>query len=76
MNTGKWWFPVAAVLAVVVLVVGAVQPASSAENLESLWRKVDDAQRNGLPKTAVTHLKKIVPLAVKHEEYGQALKAL
>ena len=45
-------------------------------NLESLWKQVDKAREDGLPRTAITHLNEIYDLAVAEKLYPQALKAL
>ena len=54
------------VFMVLVLIGGGA--VWGAETLEKLWQKVNKAQQNGLPKSAVTHLKKIVQLAMEREE--------
>jgi uncharacterized protein YfaS (alpha-2-macroglobulin family) len=51
-------------------------PALRQETTAELWRKVEDAEKAGLPQTAVGHLKKIYTLAVKAKRDGEALRAL
>lgn len=40
------------------------------------WQKVEEAIRNGLPKTAITHLDHIIPRAIQTKAYGEATKAI
>ncbi|MBM3297827.1 MAG: hypothetical protein FJY83_09560, partial [Candidatus Aminicenantes bacterium] len=44
--------------------------------IEELWKKAEQAQKEGLPRTAAGHLKDITDLALKIDEKGQALKAV
>jgi uncharacterized protein YfaS (alpha-2-macroglobulin family) len=41
-----------------------------------LWKKVDAADRDGLPKTAIGFLKEIVQISLEQKREGEALKAL
>ncbi|HNY12738.1 MAG TPA: MG2 domain-containing protein, partial [Candidatus Wallbacteria bacterium] len=59
------------ILAPAVL-IAAEPPESSAD----LWKKVEEAQNNGLPQTAVDNLKKIYEIALPAKKYGEALKAI
>ena len=51
-------------------------PALTQETTADLWRKVEDAEKSGLPQTAIGHLKKIYALAVEAKRDGEALRAL
>jgi len=46
------------------------------ESTAELWKKVEAADKDGLPKTAIDLLKKIYALAVDGKRSGEALKAL
>ena len=48
----------------------------SKETTAELWKKVQAAEKDGLPQTAAGHLKKIVALAEDGRHYGEALRAL
>src|SRR5215468_351854 len=43
---------------------------------EAEWKKVDDAIRKGLPKTAIEALEPIIAAALKDRAYGEAAKAI
>ena len=49
--------------------------AMVAQSYSALWKQVEDAQEKDLPKTAITHLKKIESKARQERAYGQLLKA-
>ncbi|MEM7392993.1 MAG: hypothetical protein AAF492_11665, partial [Verrucomicrobiota bacterium] len=40
------------------------------------WKKVDEATKKGLPKTAIEHLNPILEGALKDKAYGEAIKAV
>jgi len=46
------------------------------KDTKALWKKVDEADKNGLPQTAIEALKQIVPLAFAGKNNGEALRAL
>jgi uncharacterized protein YfaS (alpha-2-macroglobulin family) len=80
MKTLRW-----IVLGVVVLGVISIlgmtmkqkQDAKEAETrIQELWKKVDEAQKNGLPQTAIGHLKDIHSLALQIKDNVQTLKAV
>jgi len=80
MKTLRWM-----VLGVVVLGVISIlgvtmkqkQGTKEAEiRIQELWKKVDEAQKNGLPQTAVGHLKEIQSLALQIKDNVQTLKAV
>ena len=54
------------------------KPSSFAQEQDTkeLWKKVDEADKNGLPQTALEALKRIVPLAFARNNNGEALRAL
>jgi hypothetical protein len=73
------------ILAMALLGAGAVPgsmmkskqaQAKSSETAAELWKKVQAAEKDGLPQTAVGHLKKIVELAEAGKRHGEALRAL
>ena len=41
-----------------------------------LWKLVEAADRDGLPRTAIEHLKEIVRLSLEEKREGEALRAL
>ena len=47
----------------------------SGQTFQTLWKQVEEAQNKDLPKTAMSHLKKIEQKADKEKAYGQLLKA-
>jgi uncharacterized protein YfaS (alpha-2-macroglobulin family) len=51
-------------------------PVPQEKDTKALWKKVDDADKNGLPQTALEALKQIVPLAFAQKNNGEALRAL
>jgi uncharacterized protein YfaS (alpha-2-macroglobulin family) len=44
--------------------------------IQELWKNVDEAQKNGLPQTAIGHLKEIQSLALRIKDNVQTLKAV
>ena len=42
---------------------------------EDLWKKVNDADKKGLPKTAIKHLKEIEKVTLEKKAYGEHIKA-
>ena len=60
---------------VIVIVSFSLFGISSAATAD-LWKKVYEADNNGLPKTAVEHLKEIYKQALSEKKYGEALKAI
>jgi len=47
-----------------------------APNNRDLWKKVEQAEKDGLPKTAIGHLQQIYGNALGEEKYGEALRAV
>ncbi len=43
---------------------------------QELWKKVAEAEKNGLPKTAADYLKQIAAMALQQKRYGESLRAL
>jgi uncharacterized protein YfaS (alpha-2-macroglobulin family) len=43
---------------------------------EELWKKVDEAQQKGLPKTAIEQLEPIIEQCLKEKAYPEAIKAI
>jgi uncharacterized membrane protein YgcG len=66
-----------------VVLVGAAVAAglvatrdSAAQPRPEQWKKVDDAVRKGLPKTAIQELEPIIASALKDKAYPEAIKAV
>jgi uncharacterized protein YfaS (alpha-2-macroglobulin family) len=57
-------------LATLPLAIGASGPR------EQLWKSVDDAKSQGLPKTALERLEPIIEAAMKDKAYPEAIKAV
>ena len=55
----------------VAVMVTAAQPPRSEQ-----WKKVDDAVKKGLPKTAIKELEPIIESALKDKAYPEAIKAV
>ncbi|MFC1745847.1 MG2 domain-containing protein, partial [Candidatus Riflebacteria bacterium] len=51
-------------------------PLLPGNDRNELWQLVDKAGKDGLPKTAIKHLKKIIDLAVQDEAYVEACGAI
>jgi uncharacterized protein YfaS (alpha-2-macroglobulin family) len=58
----------------VLMIVAATVLA--AEQRADLWQKVDDAQKQGLPKTAIEHLDAIIKDTMQAKAYPEAIKAI
>jgi hypothetical protein len=43
---------------------------------DAQWKKVDDAVRHGLPRTAITNLEPIIQGAMRDKAYAEAVKAI
>lgn len=46
-----------------------------AQSYESLWKKVDDAERKDLPREQIASLEQIISLSERSKDYGQMLAA-
>jgi hypothetical protein len=57
-----------------LLLPAQVRGAASAR--ERLWKEVDDALQQGLPRTALTNLDRLIPLTVEARSWGEAAKAI
>ncbi len=57
------------------LVVSAA-PAAGAAPRDMRWKKVEEANNKGLPKTAIAQLEPIIAGALKNKAYGEAIKAI
>ena len=58
-----------------VLVVSAAHVAWAAPR-DVRWKKVEEANNKGLPKTAIAQLEPIIVGALKNKAYGEAIKAI
>ncbi|MCX6566067.1 MAG: MG2 domain-containing protein [Candidatus Aminicenantes bacterium] len=69
------------ILALILLVPGGIMRGKPAQDkakvsTDELWKKVEAADRDGLPKTAIGHLKEIVQISLEQKREGEALRAL
>ncbi|HEY2909721.1 MAG TPA: MG2 domain-containing protein, partial [Gemmataceae bacterium] len=62
---------IACLAAGTTVVVSTAQPPRPEQ-----WKKVDDAVRKGLPKTAIKELEPIIASALKEKAYPEAIKAI
>src|SRR5580658_5279623 len=60
----------------IIALVMATHFSLSAAPRDALWRNVDDAVQQGLPKTAITNLEPIIAGALKDKAYPEATKAI
>jgi hypothetical protein len=58
------------------LLVALVNLSVFAGPRDALWKRVDEAVRQGLPKTAITNLDPIIAGAMKDKAYAEAVKAV
>src|SRR5690348_2376403 len=65
---------VAFVLAGVALVLTSTNAAQPPRDEQ--WKKVQEAQDKGLPKTAIEHLNPIIEGAIKDKAYPEGIKAI
>jgi uncharacterized protein YfaS (alpha-2-macroglobulin family) len=69
------------ILALILTVLGGIMRSKSAQDkakvsTDELWKKVEAADRDGLPKTAIGHLREIVQISLEQKREGEALRAL
>src|SRR6476661_543039 len=57
-------------------VVGLLGFSVFAGPRDAQWKRVEDAIRQGLPKTAITNLEPIIAGAIKDKAYAEAVKAI
>ena len=72
----KEYLIILAVLVLALLVFKFPAPSLAAGNTEDLWKKVSEAENNGLPQTAIDALKEIYKNASADNRQAEALKAL
>ncbi len=58
-------------IALIVTTTSTAQPPR-----EERWKKVDDAVKKGLPRTAIAELEPIIEAAIKDKAYPEAIKAI
>jgi uncharacterized protein YfaS (alpha-2-macroglobulin family) len=61
-------------LAVSAITSSDAQP--DVQDREALWKLVAEADKKGLPKTGIEHLKKIISSALKDKDFDEAVKAI
>src|SRR4030043_290858 len=80
MKTFRWVILSLVIISVISILGVTMKQSQEAKEtraqLGELWKKADQAQKDGLPQTAAGHLKDITALSLKIGEKGQALKAL
>ncbi|MHC1728947.1 MAG: alpha-2-macroglobulin [Syntrophobacteraceae bacterium] len=73
----KWTFAPFAIFCVLLgILVVSTGHFAWAEPLDARWKKVEEANRKGLPKTAIEQLEPIIAGALKKKAYGEAVKAI
>ena len=60
----------------VLILLAVAGQLSAAESRDDLWKQVDEAIENRLPKTAQTILDQIIPGAMEDEAYAEATRAI
>src|SRR5262245_15282841 len=64
-------------LGLVALICGlGLLVITAAQSRDDQWKKVEDAIKRGLPKTAIEHLNPIIEQAMKDKKYPEAIKAV
>src|SRR5437879_13874341 len=61
---------------IVLLFMNMVVLATFAATRDAQWKKVEEAIKQGLPKTAITNLEPIIVGAMKDKAYAEAVKAI
>ena len=72
----KEYLIILAVLVAALLIFKFPSPSLAAGGTEELWKKVSEAENNGLPQTAIDALKEIYKSAAAENRQAEALKAL
>ncbi|MBN9522433.1 hypothetical protein J0H58_28590 [bacterium] len=78
MSRSKRFLTLGAVVGVAVVAAGLVATRDSAAQppRPGEWKKVDEAVKKGLPKTAIQELEPILAAALKDKAYPEAIKAV
>lgn len=67
-------------IGIYLVILGILIVSSScfavAQPLDTRWKKVEEANRKGLPKTAIAQLEPIISGALKKKAWGEAVKAI
>ena len=63
-------------LLTIVAILGLVAGVTLAGPRDALWHQVDDAIKQGLPKTAIGYLEQIIPGALQDQAHAEATKAI
>src|SRR5260221_276153 len=66
---------VSLLLAAAGVLVVLVADGAARQSRPDRWKKVDEAVRKGLPKTAIAELDPIIESAIKEKAYPEAVKA-
>ncbi len=59
-----------------LILIMATCVSVNAGSRDTRWKGVEDAIRNGLPKSAITNLDSIIPAALSDKAYAEATKAI
>jgi uncharacterized protein YfaS (alpha-2-macroglobulin family) len=60
----------------IILVFGGMMTSKSEIDTQELWERVARAEKDGLPQTAIGHLKEIYGICLGAKDYDEALRAL
>ena len=60
------------ILTILISMISLIAPA---QTYQQLWQKVNEAEKNDLPKSQLTVIRQIAAKATKEKQYGQLLKA-
>src|SRR6266567_3388514 len=63
-------------LRIIALLVSMTALSVVAGPRDAQWKKVEEAIKQGLPKTAITNLEPIIAAAMKDKAYAEAVKAI
>ena len=63
-------------LVAALLFMNPYVPTTQASPRDAQWKRVEEAIRKGLPKTAITNLEPIIAGAMADEAYAEAVKAI
>ncbi len=69
-------FPIAIYLVILGILIIGSSCFAVAQPLDMRWKKVEEANRKGLPKTAIAQLEPIISGALKKKAWGEAVKAI
>ena len=71
-----WLFVCSVFFMMAMMVEGSGGTSNEYPDTAGLWKKVEEAELNRLPKTAIHHLQEIYAVSLGKDRIGEALKAL